>query len=98
MIHKMHSLFEHIPQDIISAYENEYDLAVGPKPDLKVITFDFRKEGSDYNLADSIMSDYDSERNVRDYFYRSAPSASVSPFLSLYISEEGLGRIKEAEY
>ena len=98
MIHKMHSLFEHIPQDIISAYENEYDLAVGPKADLKVITLDFQREGSEYILVDSIMSDYDSAKNVTDYFYRDAPSNTVSPFLSLYISEESLGKIKEEDY
>lgn len=98
MIHKMHSLFEHVPEGIISAYQNEYDLAVEPKPELKVITLDFRKEGSEYFLVDSMLSDYDSEKNVKDFFYRSAPSATVSPFLTLYISEEGLGKIKGEDY
>jgi CRISPR-associated protein Csh1 len=41
-------------------------------------------------LVDSQLSDYDSEKNISDYFYRSSPAMSVSPFPTLYISEEGV--------
>lgn len=98
MIHKMHSLFEYIPEAIITSFENEYDLEVKPKPDLKVITLCFHKDGSEYNLLDSRLSDYDSVKNLKDYYYRAAPSTTVSLFLSLYITEEGLGKNKAEEY
>lgn len=96
MINKMYALYEHIPAEIIAAYENEYDLEMVPKPNLKVIVLGFTKDSNKYVLENSQLIDYDSEKNVTDIFYRSASAMSVSPFLSLYISEEGLK--VQAEY
>lgn len=96
MIHKMLSLYQHIPEETITAFQNEYDLVVEPKPKLKVITLDFIRDGSAFILSDSMLSDYDAIKNVTDYFYRGASAATVSPFLSLYVTEEGLQ--KDGEY
>lgn len=90
MINKMFALFEHIPAQIIAAYENEYDLEMEPKPNLKVIVLEFTRDSDQYELHSSQLIDYDSARNITDIFYRGASAMSVSPFLSLYISEEGL--------
>lgn len=89
MIHKMHALYDYIPQEYIDKFDNEYGLVVEPKSDWKVITLNFQRDAQGYSLKDSILSDYDSVRNVQDYFYRNAPGNSVSPFLSIYITEEG---------
>jgi len=92
MIHKMYALYEHIPEGIISSLENEYDLELNPFPNLKVITLDFKKEENRYILDDreDNFSDYDSDRNITDYFYRAASSNTVSPFLSLIVTGKGL--------
>lgn len=90
MINKMYTLYEHIPKEIISAFENEYDLEMRPKQNLKVITLNFLSNTGVYKLMDSKLADYDSEKNITDTFYRSASAMSVSPFLTLYISEEGM--------
>lgn len=90
MINKMHALYEHIPQHVIAAFENEYDLEIGSKPNVKVISLCLVKGNTGYELTDSQLSDYDSQRNVSDDFYRSASAMSVSPFPTLYVSEEGM--------
>lgn len=90
MINKMYALYEHIPKEVISAFENEYDLEMKPKQNLKVITLNFTSEFNGYELIDSQLSDYDSEKNITDIFYRNASAMSVSPFPTLYISEEGM--------
>jgi CRISPR-associated protein Csh1 len=90
MINKMYALYEHIPQHIIAAFENEYDLEISSKPNVKVISLCIKGGVSGFELKDSLLSDYDSERNITDYFYRSAPAMTISPFPTLYISEEGM--------
>lgn len=90
MINKMYALYKHIPEQYITAFENEYDLEMQPKPDLKVIILEFIKDSADYLLTGSHLIDYDSNKNLSDIFYRSASAMSVSPFLSLYVSEEGM--------
>ncbi len=89
MIHKMHALYDYIPQEYIDKFDNEYGLVVEPKSAWKVITLNFQKAEQGFFLRDSILSDYDSSRNIQDYYYRNAPGNSVSPFLSIYITEEG---------
>lgn len=91
MIHKMYALYEHIPKEIISSFENEYDLELNPFPNLKVITLDFIKEGNQYILDDreDNLSDYDSRKNTTDFFYRRAPANTISPFLSLIVTGQG---------
>lgn len=90
MIHKMYALYNYIPQDITESLNNEYGLEMDPNPSLKVITFDFNKVGDKYDFLRSEISDYDSGKNTIDYFYKRSPSNTVSPFLSLLISGNGL--------
>lgn len=94
MIHKMFALYEHIPEAIIREFENEYDLDVHPKKDIKVIILNMDRVGDSFSLVGSTLSDYDSERNLSDTFYRSAPANSASPFPTLYVSEEGMKKDK----
>ena len=95
MIHKMLALYDHIPQEYIDQHNNEYGLIVEPKPNWKVITMCFVRDGKDFRLNDSILGDYDSARNLSDVFYRNAPGNSVSSFPSIFITEEGFRLDKE---
>lgn len=90
MIHKMHALYENIPTEYLEIFENEYGLEVGSKPNLKVISLDFEISDEKLELLGTTLVDYDSKMNLSDFFYRGASAMSVSPFLTLYVSEEGL--------
>lgn len=90
MINKMYAIYPHVPAEYISAFENEYGLDLKSRDGLKVIMLDFYKIESDFTLENADLLDYDSSRNVEEFFYRQAPAMSVSPFPSLYISEEDM--------
>jgi CRISPR-associated protein Csh1 len=86
----MYGLYKHIPPEILAVHDNEYGLDPAPKPNVKVISLDFTYGGTEFSLIGSSLSDYDSARNLSEYFYRKASANTVSPFFSLYVSEEGL--------
>jgi hypothetical protein len=90
----MLALYDHIPQEYIDQYNNEYGLIVEPKPNWKVITMCFVRDGKDFRLNDSILGDYDSARNLSDVFYRNAPGNSVSSFPSISSLRKDFGWIK----
>lgn len=95
MIHKMLALYDFIPQEYIDKHNDEYGLVVESKPDWKVISMNFIRDGGAFILNDSTLSDYDSARNLSDYFYRNAPGNSVSPFPSIFITEVGFRSDRE---
>jgi CRISPR-associated protein Csh1 len=87
----MLALYDHIPSDLIAELTNQYGLDVSPKnQDLKLIILCFSLEGDNIQKVDSVLSDYDSHKNVSDYFYRGASGMSVSPFPTLYVTDSGL--------
>jgi len=90
MIHKMYALYDYISPDKFESLTNEYGLEIDPNPSLKVITLDFNKVSEKYYFLKSEISDYDSGKNIKDFFYKKSPSNTVSPFLSLLISGKGL--------
>jgi len=51
---------------------------------------DFINKDTEFSLEGVDIFDYDSNRNVEDFFYRQASAMSVSPFPSLYVSEDDL--------
>lgn len=91
MIHKMLALYNHIPEDILVSHSNSYGLAVEPmKDDRKVLVADFLIEVDEVEFAGITLIDYDSSKNLSDFFYRPASAASVSPFPTLFINYEGI--------
>ncbi len=98
MIHKMYSLCEHVPKKTLDLYDNEYGLQIGPLGERKVIVLQFILEESSFELIGSEMQDYDMEKNLTDYFFRSAKGRAHSPFLSLYISADGMKNEDSKEY
>ena len=98
MIHKMYSLYEHIPKKTLDLYDNEYGLQVGPLKDRKIIVLNFSSKESSFEMIGSEMLDYDAEKNLTDYFFRSASAMAVSPFPALYASAEGFKNKDGQEY
>jgi len=90
VINKMYAMYPHVPAEYISAFENEYGLDLKSRDGLKVIMLDFINKDTEFSLEGVDIFDYDSNRNVEDFFYRQASAMSVSPFPSLYVSEDDL--------
>lgn len=90
MINKMYALHPHIPPEIISKFENAYDLHIGPAKAKNVINLCFKSRDGEFKLTGSYLEEYDSERNLTDTFFLSLSANRVSPFPSLEICENDL--------
>lgn len=90
MINKMYALHPHIPAEIISKFENAYDLHIGPAKAKNIINLCFKSQDGVFKLTGSYLEEYDSERNLTDTFFLSPSGNRVSPFPSLEISENNM--------
>ena len=86
----MLGLFDHIPTELLDSYQNEYGLEIKPISGCKVIVLNFIMDKADVILKGSNLEEYDSARNLTDYFFNRPSANAVSKFPCLFVSENGL--------
>jgi len=87
MIHKLYSLKDHIPTEIIEEHYNRYGLNLNRK-EWKVIVVDIHMDEDQASFIGTRLIDYSVKNNVDKFFYWSKTGNVVSSFPTIIVTDE----------